>query len=422
MFDQCSFRRNNSERKVIFKCRCTLTYRRLLFFFILILFIGFLWLNCTSTSLNSLIGYNVNLNFQSTKKSSLPTLARTLYLFICENQAEVDSYAPIFPSITADAIFYCWRENCNSSRFRSSINLYTNIWSSETKRNEKLISLESISSFYSIQSRIFIINEKQLNIKEKLTWTTARNKLYELALNEEQKQGWTWSYYIFADGDVHTACPLAQQLLTNKTIVDYGKNEEYLFASHFYSFINLTKISIEEEKCFLLFDAFLLSISPAIATITGASGPIAYSGLLTQIVYHIDAMFNAIHHDALPFLLPYCPRYDARSWWTSQAIFIYRSLCLYGHAISFDGIHIIQQNHRLYPRMGNPWTMDNDMNLVPDYLRRLRDYMKQSRFVSPLVLHHYHGWNLQLTSETCRRNHTAMKLDTCLVYGNNVLR
>jgi hypothetical protein len=365
------------------------------------------------------MGYQVDANLQLRKTSSLPILARTLYLFICENQAEVDAYAPMFPSIAADAIFYCWRENCNASHFRQSMDLYVNIWSSETKRDEKLVSLESISSFYSIKSRIFIINEKQLNIKEKSTWTTARNQLYEFALNEKQRQGWTWSYYIFVDGDVHTACPLADQLLTNKTIVDYGNNEEYLFASHFYSFINLSKISIPEEKCFLLFDAFLLSISPAISTITGASGPIAYPGLLTQIVYHIDAMFNAIHHDALPFLLPYCPRYDSRSWWTSQAIFVYRSLCLYGHTIAFDGIHIIQQSHRLYPRIGNPWAMDDDMNLFPNYLRRLRDYMKQSTFVSPLVLHHYHGWNLKLTSEICRRNHTAMKLDTCLVHGNN---
>ncbi|CAF4172525.1 unnamed protein product, partial [Adineta steineri] len=25
----------------------------------------------------------------------------------------------------------------------------------------------------------------------------------------------------------------------------------------------------------------------------------------------------------------------------------------------------------------------------------------------------------ELTSETCRSNHAAMKLDTCLVYGNS---
>jgi hypothetical protein len=417
MFDECSLRRNNTEQKLIFTSRFILTYRRLLLFIAILIFIFFLWLNFNSTS-----KYKENLNLKLLKPSSSPTLARTLYLFLCENQAEVDLYSQIFPTVTADAAFYCWRENCNSSNFRSSIHLYINTWSRETKRNEKLISFQPISSFYPIKSQIFIINEKELNIKQKLTWTTARNKLYELALNEERKQNWRWAYYIFADGDVHTACPLAEQLLTNKTIVDYGKYEEYLFASHFYSFVNLTNSFIGEEKCFLLFDAFLFSIAPAIASITGTSGPMAYPGLLTQIVYHIDAMFNAIHRDALPFLLPYCPRYDQRNWWTSQAIFVYRSLCLYGHIISFDGIHIIRQNHRSYPRFGDPWSIDNDMNLVPDYLIRLKNYMKQSRFVSPLVLHHYPGWNLQLTSETCRHNHTAMKLDTCLVYGNNMYK
>jgi len=419
MFDECSFGRNNPEQKLVFKCRFTVTHRRLLFFLILILSIVFLWLNRNSTSLNPTIEYKNNSKLKLTTKSSIPTLARTLYLFLCENQAEVNSYSKIFPSISSDAIFYCWRENCNASNFRLSNHFYINTWSSKTKRNEKLISLQSLSSFYHIKSRIFIINEKELNIKEKLTWTTARNKLYEFALNEEYKQGWRWSYYIFSDGDVHTSCPLAQQLLTNKTLVDYGNNEEYLFASHFYSFINLTNILIEEEKCFLLFDAFLLSISPAIGAVSGTSGPYAYPGLLTQIAYHIDAMFNAIHRDALQFLLPYCPRYDGRSWWTSQAIFVYRSLCLYGHTISFSGIHIVRQIHRSYPRNGNPWAMDDDMNLVPNYLLRLKDYMKQNTFVSPLVLHHYSGWNIELTSETCRRNHTAIKLDTCLVYGND---
>ncbi|CAF2617582.1 unnamed protein product [Rotaria sp. Silwood2] len=420
MSNEWLLRRNINEQKFILKFCFTLTYRSLLFFTIIIIFCFLLWLKWNSTSLHTIIEYKGKMNSKSTKISSIPTLARIIYLFLCENQLEVDSYSNIFPSISADAVFYCWRENCNSSRFRSSIYLYINVWSSDTKRNETLISSQPVSSFYHIKSRIFIINEKELNIKEKLTWTTARNKLYELALNEEQKQGWRWSYYNFADGDIHIACPLAEQLLTKKTIIDYGQNEEYLFASHFYAFINLTKLAIGEEKCFLLFDAFLFSISPAIATVSGTSGPMAYSGLLTQIVYHIDAMFNAIHRDAVAFLLPYCPRYDGRNWWTSQAIFIYRSLCLYGHVILLDGIHIMKQNHRSYPRTGDPWAMNDDMNLVPNYLLRLKNYMKQSRFVSPLVLHHYSGWNLHLTSKTCRYNHTTMKLDTCLVIGNNM--
>ena len=339
---------------------------------------------------------------------------------MCENQVEMDTYSSLFPSVTADAIFYCWHENCNSTRFRPSINLHVKRWANGTKPDEQLISHRSSASSRSIHSRIFIINEKQLRLKVKLTWTTARNKLYEFALYEEQKQGWRWAYYTFADGDIHTACPLAEQLLSNTSVVDYGRNEEYLFAELFQSFVNLTTTINPEEKCFLLFDAFLLTMSPAIGTVSGTSGPMAFPGLLTQVVYHIDAMFNAIHRDALMFVLPYCPRYDVRSWWTSQAIFVYRSLCLYGHVLAFDGVHIVRQNHRIYPRIGDPWIMDDDMNLVPDYLLRLKDYMKQHRFVSPLVLHHYAGWNLRLVSETCRRHHTAMSIDTCLVHGAEV--
>jgi hypothetical protein len=67
----------------------------------------------------------------------------------------------------------------------------------------KLIFFQSVPSFYSIQPLIFIINEKQLDIEQKLTWILARNQLYELALNEEHKQGWHWSCYVFLEDDVH---------------------------------------------------------------------------------------------------------------------------------------------------------------------------------------------------------------------------
>ncbi|CAF4657146.1 unnamed protein product [Rotaria sp. Silwood1] len=122
------------------------------------------------------------------------------------------------PTVTADAIFYCWRENCNSSRFRSSIHLYINTWLSEIKRNKKLISFQPISLFY-----------RRNNSKFK---------------------------------------------------------ESYSLPSTYV--------------------------------------PLAYTNLLTQIVYHIDTVFNTIHRDALVFLLPYCPRYDGRNCWTSQDIFVYR--------------------------------------------------------------------------------------------------
>ena len=420
MFHTGSAHRFLIERAFMLKCCLSFTYRRVLLCLVALILIFLFYVSYTSASSTLIDGQEDDAFSRISQQTSLPTLARVLYLFMCENQAEMDTYSTLFPSVTADVIFYCWHENCNSTHFRPSINLHVKPWSGRMKPDKQLISHRANPSSRSIHSRIFIINEKQLLQRKKYTWTTARNKLYEFALNQEQKQGWRWAYYAFADGDTHTACPLAEQLLTNKTVVDYGRNEESLFADQYRSFVNLSTIVDLEEKCFLLFDAFLLIMSPAIGTVSGTSGPMAFPGLLSQVVYHIDAVFNAIHRDALMFLLPYCPRYDVRSWWTSQAIFVYRSLCLFGHVLTFDGVHIVRQTHRMYPRTGDPWAIDDDMNLVPDYLLRFKDYMKQSRFVNPLVLHHYAGWNLRLVSETCRRHHTAMNIDSCLVHGARV--
>ncbi|CAF3535814.1 unnamed protein product [Rotaria sordida] len=54
-------------------------------------------------------------------------------------------------------------------------------------------------------------------------------------------------------------------------------------------------------------------IFPSITADGYTSGSMAYSDLLTSLVYHIDSMFTAIHHDTLTFLLSYCPKYDRRN-------------------------------------------------------------------------------------------------------------
>ena len=147
--------------------------------------------------------------------------------------------------------------------------------------------------------------------------------------SKRDHQGWRWAYFTFGDGDLQLGCPLAQNLYqTNQT-----HGDELVIAQQFRSLISARQslmIPTNTDQCFLLFDTFLLTVSPAISSADGMTIPPLFDGLLAQIVYHIDAMFNAFHRDALPFVLPYCARYDARSWWSSQAILIYRSLCLYG--------------------------------------------------------------------------------------------
>ena len=86
-----------------------------------------------------------------------------------------------------------------------------------------------------------------------------------------------------------------------------------------------------------------------------------------------------------------------------------------GHTIQFNAVSIIRQKHREYPRSGNPWAIDEDMNLVPPSLFHLKTYMKQSRVVSALVLRHYGGWSLEMTSSECRNRYTFVDPSTCKV-------
>lgn len=340
------------------------------------------------------------------------TIARILYLFLCENEDEVNRYSKSFPSVTADVMFFCWRDICNDRNFSKLAPIYVSQWFGSLSKAESLIRFDPQINYTKIQPRVFIMNEKQLNLSEKSTWSTARNLLLERALLEERRQNWRWAYLTFGDGDIQVDCALASQLReTNKS-----HGDQLGFADHFRSLIDQ---NLNTDQCFVLFDTFLLSSAPAIGVIGGMFIPILYEGLLTQVVYNIDAMFNAFHHDAIPFVLPYCIRYDRYSWLTSQIILIYRSLCLYGHVIQFNGVVVTQQKHRSYPKNRDPWIIDHDMNLVPSELIPLQNYLNRSRTIAPLVLRQYNGWTVQITSDQCQQQHTFLNPLTCQVTGQS---
>lgn len=348
------------------------------------------------------------------RSRSIPTIARVLYLFLCENQAEIDAYKNAFPSVTADVMFFCWKENCFRTNFSKFNSIYIATWLGPISELHQIVRFDPAYNYVLVHPRIFIINERQLNLSHRTTWTTARNILYNYALAQELRQGWRWSYFNFADGDVHIVCPLAEKMLNSNT----STGDELILVQQFRSLVNLQKSLSTASKtdiCFLLMDTFLLSVSPAIGVIAGMFTPIIYNGLLAQVVYHVDAMFNAFHRDALDFVLPYCPRYDASSWWKSQAILVYRSFCLYGHVIQFNALNAVALKHGKYPRDQDPWKIDQDMNLVPSSLIPLQMYMKNKRIVSPLVLRHYNGWSLKVTSVECRDQHRYLDPLNCTV-------
>lgn len=117
-------------------------------------------------------------NLSSPQKPTLPTLARILYLFLCENQNEVDEYANALPSISADVMFLCWEEDCMNKKFSTLSTIYTSVWLRKNLSSRLFISLQPSTDLISIQPRVFIINEKQFKLPRKTTWTTARNILY----------------------------------------------------------------------------------------------------------------------------------------------------------------------------------------------------------------------------------------------------
>jgi hypothetical protein len=358
---------------------------------------------------------NSNLQIKSflllNESKTIPTIARVLYLFLCENQFEVEEYSGVLPSITADVMFFCWKESCDYTEFKQFDTFYVSPWSRSLSKHQPFVRFEPEVTYTKVRSRVFIINEKGLQLTSNTTWTTARNLLLKSALIEERRQGWRWAYFNFGDGDIQIDCSLAETLLETGKI----DRDKVVFAQHYRFLANNLD---PDERCFVFIDTFLLIVSPAIGVLGGVIIPNIYDDLLAQIVYHIDGMFNAFHRDVIPFVLPYCSRYDERSWLTSQKILVYRSLCFYGHVIQFNVVRTINKEHRAYPRNGDPWLIDGDMNLVPSSLIPLQTYMNQSRVISPLVLQHYDGWSLEMINDDCRQRHTYMDPLTCKVSGD----
>ena len=136
----------------------------------------------TSTMNKTFLGKLIQRQLPS---KSTPTIARVLYLFLCENQAEINAYTKAFPSITADVMFLCWKEDCTDATFSQLPTFYAVEWSGRVRNDRPFIRFDSVLNYTMIKPRVFIINERQLNLTRKTTWTTARNILYERALIEE---------------------------------------------------------------------------------------------------------------------------------------------------------------------------------------------------------------------------------------------
>lgn len=86
------------------------------------------------------------------------------------------------------------------------------------------------------------------------------------------------------------------------------------------------------------YEARVLDLRPAVATpptVTWSAG--RYGDEEVTTIRYFDARVNSFHRsialDPRRLILPYVTTLDARSWYATQAIIIWRSLCLFGAVV-----------------------------------------------------------------------------------------
>ena len=387
----------------------------------------------------------------------LPVLARTIALILCEGQPDIHAYTALFPSITADAVFYCWKEDhCGyptpvttlppshlPPAFIDPTLLLVSPWTSSPngsvlgfdgrlatihRRTSTLVtsstlnpspstspSSPSLSAFYPVHPSVWVLNEASLG--QRLTWTGSRNRLLQHVRELEERQGWRWAYLTFMDGDVHLACErlLDKWIPSSQSRMDEARVD----ASYHYQMLRLLDTAKQlslasttgdagEGVCRMAYDAFLLTAAPARGTVVGVlSRP--QPGVDAQVGYDMDAMLNSFQSAALAVLLPYCERYDEVGWWMSQILLNARGLCVFGHTLVVNDVHTREelQVHRAYPKAeleslyGLLDEVKGGLRLYPQRYAAMEKDMQHKSAVFPALLRTYSGWWPDLLEPEC---------------------
>jgi hypothetical protein len=389
------------------------------------------------------------------RPSGLPVLARTISLILCEGQADVDHYLTVVPSITADAIFYCWKDADCGYPTRSSIphpeltpafvdpaELRVSAWTSHPNGSvltrdgrvglihrhssvlitsadllsrDPLTDPSLLSSLYPVHPSVWVLNEKRLGLK--LSWTGSRNHLLSHVQRLEERQGWRWAYLTFMDGDIHLQCDSIKALLpvTQSQIDDALHRGSYHF--QFLSFLQAAHevpLSVRptdkgELTCTVAYDAFLLTAAPARGTVVGHLST-RVPGVDAQVGYDMDAMLNSLQSSALAFVLPYCERFDSTGWWLSQIHLNARCLCVFGHTLVMNDVQTLEdlQVHRDYPRIDLDAMYvlfdqhKGDLHVYPQKYAELEKSLQKKSAIFPSLLNLYSGWWPDLVEPDCR--------------------
>ena len=156
------------------------------------------------------------------------------------------------------------------------------------------------------------------------SWSEGRNLLYRTATNRSEK----YLYYIFMDDDITLQIQAA---------------------------VNPWRV----------FEDFLTRIEPAVGAVdttnnhcvsrTYRARKLLGCGLNGYYEYvpavHYDAGFNAFHHEAVDYILPYSSKFDAISWLFSQWYVVIKSKVIFPRqVVLYNGLLGNNGRHRIYPR------------------------------------------------------------------------
>lgn len=328
-----------------------------------------------------------------------PILARTLHLILVENMEEVKEFTGFLPGLMSDVVFNCWKDVCSDPRTTASDPVFVGSWHSHADHPYRINREGQVQSFnrktdilfdthaevgdklglWKVRPSIYFINEPLFNFTHRTSLTESRNLLAAFVRPQEQKQGWQWAYITIQDGDGHVQCG------------SFSGIDAVSWMYQFEQWKTLMPKAEGEARCWMAYNAFLLTVGPAVGIPQFIDPHDEWVG--GMMTFHFDGVIAAYHHEVFQLFHPLCERFDSWTYWSSQAYLVTQGICLIGHVYTISFVHALNADHRSYPRNlpFAPFTdaVIREMNLFPSRLLYMWNYLRTGntyRFhLTPLI-------------------------------------
>ncbi|KAK3743399.1 hypothetical protein QZH41_002299 [Actinostola sp. cb2023] len=170
---------------------------------------------------------------------------------------------------------------------------------------------------------------------ENASWAAGRNILYR----RSQARNHQYLYYIFLDDDIEFGFKDAYMPSHTSPLRAF---EEFLFS--YEPAIGVANYQVHHNA-----DTMMNKIRQICPT-NGKWKKLNATPLYIPVV-HFDSSFNAFHHDAINYILPYPTEYDNICWWHSQRYVIAAAeLVFRGHSVMYSPVEAHNPVHSEYPR------------------------------------------------------------------------